>query len=432
MSTPTAATQFDTATNRLQQESNGQPLPPNAYDAQGNLTNHPWIGQMSYDGEGQIWRHIKGGTTVEFTYDGEGRRVKKRVGTAPPTIYVYDATGQLAADYGTADGTLNCGTCYITADHLGSTRLTTGATGDTAEPRCIDYFPFGEEIPRPGVDCYTPTTEPRQKFTGKERDQETDLDYFIARYYSGGQGRFTSPDLPFADQHVEDPQSWNLYSYVRNNPLRYTDPTGRCLRPNETLESCGDYLLGALKTVANIPSDTVNLPNRLANVFITPFTDFRFQDLVPTTFQPTNTDQAQGMEAMGVALIATPLAEAAVGKVAKLSQGARTAEVVIDSAKSPQAAAHIKDAQAGGQPAVVTLDRSLARPNRKAALADTPAPPRGSGLARDEYPPACCREGGVGSSVRVIQGRDNSSAGAQFGNQVRRLTDGTKVRIKVK
>jgi hypothetical protein len=49
LSTPTAGTQFNTATNRLQQESSGQPLPPGAYDAQGNLTNHPWIGQMSYD-----------------------------------------------------------------------------------------------------------------------------------------------------------------------------------------------------------------------------------------------------------------------------------------------------------------------------------------------------------------------------------------------
>jgi len=102
LATPTAATQFDTATNRLQQESNGQPLPANAYDAQGNLTNHPWIGQMSYDGEGKIWRHIKGGTTVEFTYDGEGRRVKKRVGTAPPTIYTFNPVS------GTSEKCIDC------------------------------------------------------------------------------------------------------------------------------------------------------------------------------------------------------------------------------------------------------------------------------------------------------------------------------------
>jgi RHS repeat-associated protein len=54
------------------------------------------------------------------------------------------------------------------------------------------------------------------------------LDYFGARYFSGAQGRFTSPDIPLLDQDPSDPQSWNLYSYVRNNPLIFTDPTGRC------------------------------------------------------------------------------------------------------------------------------------------------------------------------------------------------------------
>jgi RHS repeat-associated protein len=65
-----------------------------------------------------------------------------------------------------------------------------------------------------------------QKFTGKERDAETGLDYFGARYFSGAQGRFTSPDEPFADQHPADPQSWNLFGYVRNNPLTFVDSTG--------------------------------------------------------------------------------------------------------------------------------------------------------------------------------------------------------------
>jgi RHS repeat-associated protein len=62
--------------------------------------------------------------------------------------------------------------------------------------------------------------------TAKERDSESGLDYFGARYYGSALGRFTSPDQPFADQHQEDPQSWNLYSYVRNNPLANVDPIG--------------------------------------------------------------------------------------------------------------------------------------------------------------------------------------------------------------
>ncbi|MES1258527.1 MAG: RHS repeat-associated core domain-containing protein, partial [Acidobacteriota bacterium] len=63
-------------------------------------------------------------------------------------------------------------------------------------------------------------------FTGKERDAESGLDYFGARYFSGAQGRFTSPDPLLSSGRPWDPQSWNRYAYGLNNPLRYTDPTG--------------------------------------------------------------------------------------------------------------------------------------------------------------------------------------------------------------
>ena len=66
----------------------------------------------------------------------------------------------------------------------------------------------------------------RQQFTGKERDTETGLDYFGARYYSSAQGRFTSVDPENAGADLEDPQSWNGYAYARNNPLKYVDPDG--------------------------------------------------------------------------------------------------------------------------------------------------------------------------------------------------------------
>jgi RHS repeat-associated protein len=72
-----------------------------------------------------------------------------------------------------------------------------------------------------GVPRYAP------QFTGKERDAETGLDYFGARYYGSTMGRFASPDDPLADQHPRDPQSWNLYAYVRNNPLVHVDPGGK-------------------------------------------------------------------------------------------------------------------------------------------------------------------------------------------------------------
>ena len=62
--------------------------------------------------------------------------------------------------------------------------------------------------------------------SGKERD-ETGLDYFGARYLSSALGRWTSPDAPFTDQQSQDPQSWNLYAYTANNPLRFVDVDGR-------------------------------------------------------------------------------------------------------------------------------------------------------------------------------------------------------------
>jgi RHS repeat-associated protein len=66
-------------------------------------------------------------------------------------------------------------------------------------------------------------------FTGKERDAETGLDYFGARYFSGAQGRFTSPDPDNYDARLEQPQSWNMYGYTWNNPLKYVDDDGRAV-----------------------------------------------------------------------------------------------------------------------------------------------------------------------------------------------------------
>jgi len=80
------------------------------------------------------------------------------------------------------------------------------------------------------------------EFTSKERDAETGSDFFGFRYMSSAQGRFTSPDEPFAGWDQHDPQSFNLYSYVENNPLRYTDPDGHdrqiCVNDENGKEKC--------------------------------------------------------------------------------------------------------------------------------------------------------------------------------------------------
>ena len=89
-----------------------------------------------------------------------------------------------------------------------------------------DYFPFGWEQSTPVNTCAQ-----NYKFTGKERDPNTYLDYFGARWYAGTIARFMTPDwsgspvpVPYAD--LTDPQTLNLYSYVRNNPLARVDSDG--------------------------------------------------------------------------------------------------------------------------------------------------------------------------------------------------------------
>lgn len=66
----------------------------------------------------------------------------------------------------------------------------------------------------------------RAHSTGKERDTETGLDYFGARYYGSSMGRFMSPDPLLNSGRPDNPQTWNRYSYALNNPLTVTDPTG--------------------------------------------------------------------------------------------------------------------------------------------------------------------------------------------------------------
>src|SRR5487761_2373071 len=66
----------------------------------------------------------------------------------------------------------------------------------------------------------------RSRYAGKERDTESGLDYFGARYYASNMGRMMSPDPGNVGVKIENPQSWNMYSYGLNNPLSFTDPTG--------------------------------------------------------------------------------------------------------------------------------------------------------------------------------------------------------------
>ncbi len=93
-----------------------------------------------------------------------------------------------------------------------------------------DYLPFGEEIPANTAGRRSEWgpfgDKVNRKFTRQERDEETGFDFFQVRYFYGAQGRFNSPDPGNAGADLYNPQSWNGYSYVWNNPLSAVDPTG--------------------------------------------------------------------------------------------------------------------------------------------------------------------------------------------------------------
>jgi len=112
---------------------------------------------------------------------------------------------------------------YYFSDHLKTASVVTDATGTLLDES--DYYPWGGELQ------FVNNLDNHYKFTGKERDSESGLDYFGARYYSNGLGRFVSADwsatpeaVPYAD--FGDPQSLNLFTYVRNIPTTKIDADG--------------------------------------------------------------------------------------------------------------------------------------------------------------------------------------------------------------
>jgi RHS repeat-associated protein len=196
-------------------------------------------GNTKIDANGQIFTYDSENKQVEvknassavlgqYSYDGDGKRIKKIVpSTGETTIFVYDASGKLVAEYSTiVEPQTTAKMSYLANDHLGSPRLNTDALGNVTTRH--DYHPFGEEIStiqRTGVLGYADDTI-RKQFAGYERDRETDLDFAEARMYFSSLGRFTSPDPLFASAQATSPKTWNRYAYARNNPLKFVDPSG--------------------------------------------------------------------------------------------------------------------------------------------------------------------------------------------------------------
>jgi RHS repeat-associated protein len=223
---PTSSVTITAATNRI----SGSPY---SYDASGNMTND---GQntLVYDGENRaVSATVTGSSSGTYTYDGKGLRIQKVSvvsGTTTTTVYVFSG-GKVIAEYDNGASPSNptreyilaggkllakidtSGTKYYHQDHL-SNRLVTDSSGSTVTQ--MGHFPFGES-------WYNASND-KLIFTSYERDKESGNDYAKARYYISRLARFSSPD-PVPGNPV-NPQSWNRYSYVLNDPINLNDPEG--------------------------------------------------------------------------------------------------------------------------------------------------------------------------------------------------------------
>lgn len=212
----------DASNNRLSSTDNY------VYDSSGNTIEDAQGRQFTYDAEDKqvVVKDQYDSTIGQYFYDGDGKRIKKIVpDTGEVMVFVYDAAGKLIGEYSTVvASSQEAKVAYLTNDNLGSPRINTDQNGAVTARH--DYRPFGEEIfsaERTTTLGYTADTI-RKQFTGYERDNETDLDFAQARFYSKNIGRFFSVDMVMPD--LSFPQTLNQYRYALNNPLRYVDKNG--------------------------------------------------------------------------------------------------------------------------------------------------------------------------------------------------------------
>jgi RHS repeat-associated protein len=202
-----------------------------------------------------VWNaesEIKTGGGVNYTYDGDGDRVQKSngkiywFGAGSQVLDESDAAGNVTDEYVYFGGkriahqvvSTNTLTYYV-EDMLGSSRALATSTGTLCYD--ADFYPYG------GEHNYINTCAQNYKFTGKERDPETNNDDFDARYYSSAYGRFLSADwsstptpVPYAN--LTNPQTLNLYAMVSDNPESFADLDGHAnfTQSNAAIGACTD------------------------------------------------------------------------------------------------------------------------------------------------------------------------------------------------
>src|SRR4029077_6375509 len=220
------------------------------YDAAGNESNDGTTA-YTYDSENRIITATNSANGASsYLYDADGRRIRKATVAGGTVDFLYDLGGHEISPVnsagvwtrgeiyaggrhlGTYTGGKGGNTYFTFADWLGAERVRSLA-GATTSCETITSLPFGDGQTTTGS-CGNPSP---MHFTGKERDSESGLNNFGARYDSSQYGRFMTPDST-AYSGLKNPQSWNLYAYTLNNPLRFVDPTGHTVECKTKAADC--------------------------------------------------------------------------------------------------------------------------------------------------------------------------------------------------
>lgn len=203
-----------------------------SYDDAGNVIQDTKFRNLnySYDANGRMYKtsNISGTNQSNTVYDANGSRVATQV-DGVWTFFIYDALGKMIAEYGGLHATDEGGVKYVLQDWQGSSRAVIGQTG-VIKAR-MDYTAFGEEI-QAGIGLRTSTqgfnvsSNLEQKYSRTERDKATGLDHTWFRKLENQAGRWTSPDPYNGSASLGNPQSFNRYNYVENQPTNFIDPSG--------------------------------------------------------------------------------------------------------------------------------------------------------------------------------------------------------------
>ena len=169
---------------------------------------------------------MSGSVTASYVYDGDGNRVKETIGGVTRVFVgnTYEVDNGTVKKYYYAGATRVAESSggvlyYLLTDHLGSTALTLDSSGVRVTE--LRYYPYGGVRYNPGGQVTT------SRFTGQRWDSGTAVYFYQSRWYDPLIGRFLAADTIVPQP--QDPQSLNRYSYVGNQPLRFTDPTGHCI-----------------------------------------------------------------------------------------------------------------------------------------------------------------------------------------------------------